>query len=851
MIDHSKSAAFLIGVSKYNSEKDFPSFQQCRNNVVKLRELLIDELKFDEQNIFCYTENDMIEYLNREYIVGEINEKLSNLKYNFLFFYFTGHGFLNQDMVYLAFCDAKENVVVPVDSINGKEFIRYITRLNIDHKLIVLDCCYSRAILGHSLSGSAKAATESEIESMFLDTKGIAYFFSSDSFQQSYVRKEMDNTLFTSALINIMKGGSEGIRQNVLNINNFWKGVRSEFKRLLKTLDEKYPNIPYAKLQTPRTRIEDNIGEFPLVRNNAYKDKPVPPLPTFSKAFTEGDLDEYFKSKYEQFKPKLKYAFGAIIFIILIWLFMDIMDFRDAYKDMVKIPGGEYYIGRPLNTPFMEALEAGKDHLADNPYILTTQPLLYTSQEGFYISKYEVTNKEYRDFLNDLQSQGKNYRKHLPYLATLMQSRQDSLSSSVLNIVNKLMEDDRPVLGVSYEDALAYTNWKGVTLPDTYQWEIAARSGSDSLYLYPWGNDFEQGICNTGEKNRSQTLAVYNSEIGSTLRGIMGMIGNAEEWVLTDDSVSAEIRGGHFDSEGVIGGIIHNKNYREKVAENKKDFFYMGFRYVLPESRSRGEDVSGMVLFPAREYKIGYNTNSDIIDVFQWEDLKPSYLKYVFEYNQAERLSSVSSFYIDKYEVTFSQYNAFLKYLEQHPNFAEPGKTYDIPENILLSESLYQPNYPIVGVSWYGAAKYAEWVGKSLPTTKQMTLAMAGRQQHLYPWGNEWCAKCCNDENFEGVQKTVPVDSILQDPMNGMNSNSTLGVFHLTGNVAEWMNNGPRLEEDVYAYRMGGSWSVDCRIEGLSFVHFKTPKSKTYTYIGFRCVTPSPAGLLWKFYELF
>lgn len=49
------------------------------------------------------------------------------------------------------------------------------------------------------------------------------------------------------------------------------------------------------------------------------------------------------------------------------------------------------------------------------------------------------------------------------------------------------IDDDAPVVGVTYKDALHYCRYKGKTLPSEDQWEYVARGPSGAIF--PWGND--------------------------------------------------------------------------------------------------------------------------------------------------------------------------------------------------------------------------------------------------------------------------------------------------------------------------------------------------------------------------
>ena len=203
----------------------------------------------------------------------------------------------------------------------------------------------------------------------------------------------------------------------------------------------------------------------------------------------------------------VRYVFGERIDIPQkIWC-------RKDQKEMILIPAGQYLRRRGVSQTYDRSVDDTKSEG-------------YTG--AFYIDRYPVTNDEYRFFLE------KTGRSLLPHW------EKDGFPAG---------KEDHPVVGVNWNDVLAYAKWAGKYIPSPDEWEKAA-FGMDGLN-FPWGDEFSVERCNIKESNINDTTPVgYYSPFGDSPFGISDMIGNVWEWVY-DWTSSSDVRlliGGAWDT---------------------------------------------------------------------------------------------------------------------------------------------------------------------------------------------------------------------------------------------------------------------------------------------------------------
>ncbi len=89
-------------------------------------------------------------------------------------------------------------------------------------------------------------------------------------------------------------------------------------------------------------------------------------------------------------------------------------------------------------------------------------------------------------------------------------------------------EPQRPRESITWEEASAFCQRRGMRLPTEAEWEYAAR-GPDGL-VYPWGNNFVSGNAVWNGNSGSRTWDVGSKPGGGSWVGALDMSGNVWEW---------------------------------------------------------------------------------------------------------------------------------------------------------------------------------------------------------------------------------------------------------------------------------------------------------------------------------
>ncbi len=207
------------------------------------------------------------------------------------------------------------------------------------------------------------------------------------------------------------------------------------------------------------------------------------------------------------------------------------------------------------------------------------------------------------------------------------------------------------------------------------------------------------------------------------------------------------------------------------------------------------------------------------------------------------RQVTVSSFFMDVFEVANEQYKEFIDaegyntrafWTEEGWNWRQSSKDFDFdprnPRPRYWAASGMAPwesdpysnraSTPVVGVSWYEADAYARFRGKGLPTEAQWEYATRGSQGRIYPWGDVFFPDRLNHgslfspyyDETDGYKHASPVSSFPD-------GTTPEGLFGLSGNVMEWIadwygpydtgqtNNPTGPLSGIRRVLRGGSWA--------------------------------------------
>lgn len=186
--------------------------------------------------------------------------------------------------------------------------------------------------------------------------------------------------------------------------------------------------------------------------------------------------------------------------------------------------------------------------------------------------------------------------------------------------------------------------------------------------------------------------------------------------------------------------------------------------------------------------------------------------------------SEVPLYYLDTIEKLFPAH--FRRFNARKPEFLH-WITWDGSEFHVAGG---KEKHPVVDVSWFGAAAYARFHGRKLPTEAQWEKAARGTDGRRFPWGNNVPSALHINLDHHHGSHTVPVGSF--SPVG----DSPYGVADMVSGCFEWT--GDWFNPDYYADTSDNADDVPLRNPRGPFW------GRTHAIRGFPSVLHSPKASL-------
>jgi len=478
--------------------------------------------------------------------------------------------------------------------------------------------------------------------------------------------------------------------------------------------------------------------------------------------------------------------------------------------EMVVIPSGTFQMGDQTSSDGILQGSGESDEV----------PVHTVMIRSFEISKYELTFDEYDEYLKNRESN--------PIVDPSSITSGEAYDEG-------WGRGSRPIINVSWNEFQSYLDWLnsqiGVALddPNRYrlpteaEWEYAARAGTTTKYS--WGDIINRNDANYGTAVCCDGFGLdgfidnytYTAPVGQFVPNAYGLYDiHGNVWELTQDCVQdsyadapndgsawldkntgdcsrRRARGGAWDfphdsSRSANRGSINSLSVRLSDVG-----FRLSRSIELPAPTTKTPE---MVSIPGGSFQMGDQTSSDTVTPGAGDsDEVPVHTV------------SIDPFEMGKYEVTFDEYDEYLKSRTTSP-ISDPSAING------FGDEAYDYGYgrglrPVINVTWKDVQAYLDWLNTKLdialddptryrlPTEAEWEYAARAGTTSLFSTGDCISTSKANFRDLFQLSYTTKDGLSITCPKSDVDLNQTLpvgsftsnpfGLYDMHGNVYEWV----------------------------------------------------------------
>ena len=578
-----KRWALLIGIDQYDSEAISP-LRYCVADVSAFNELLIDPATgaFDPNQVYLMTNKDKgTDRPTNTNVIFRLEKMVELVKPEDTFlFYFAGHGMTRDGKPFLLSVnsDARTLSTLKISAIPLEEVKQVLSSIKAHQTLFILDACRNDPSSGRGDEDNPLTETFARNFQVIpgLETSGLpavtATLYACSVGERAYEWPEKQHGVFSYYLLEGFNGKAASpdgeitvtslAKYTQQQVSQWAKGNLSEGKTQTPWLvHEGGAEMVIAQVQTqiedtqrPQIKIVEPVGvspRQPYTVESAYHGNLVQPLrlvgiasdnvgvhsvrvngllmPTETVPAHSLKMVELPKTqKASRFETTITLSLAQLQeveihatdttgnvevqhFQLRLLLRFPTIVGKDG-AEMVLIPAGEFQMG-------------SNDGLNDE------KPVHRVYLDAFYMDKYEVTNAQFKKFIDAnpawakdrIPSQYHIFDRDFKYHDGdyLKDWNGDSYPSG---------KGNHPVVWVSWHTAAAYAQWAGKRLPTEAEWEKAARGGMEGK-KYPWGDSIDSTKANYGATEGEGGTKPVGSYSPNSY-GLYDMMGNVWEWCM-------------------------------------------------------------------------------------------------------------------------------------------------------------------------------------------------------------------------------------------------------------------------------------------------------------------------------